>query len=443
MWLVYLGGALAALVPQTISLVPSVRRTGVVRAADGDDARPALSWQEELEKLLSPVTKNADRSVLLRDLISKGPEIVQEVSSAAASGDLASLVPPESTSRRVVEDIQAVQQQVVEDILPAAANEAALWADPKKLSETLQRAAADVPTLATTAQNAATALIADPEKAMNLAQQEARNTVSRTPEDLEQPPYTVLADREAYEVRRYDSYSQAATTVPAGAALGLEYTLRGVNILAAFFLGGNADGAVLATTVPLRTDVPEEFGDAAAQLSFMLPDRLSLITAPAPTDTAVTLRQAEAQTLATLEFTGLATDGEVRRRLLALRQALAADGVKMPSCSYALFQYNPPYTLPWLRRNEVAVPVSFEDDTAAALEAAEVATEDAAPPAAPEVAILETQNMEAGDADMAPSDVDDDTAADDALYEAMEAAEAAAAAEAIVTDDSWLDAPSD
>lgn len=48
----------------------------------------------------------------------------------------------------------------------------------------------------------------------------------------------------------------------------------------------------------------------------------------------------------------------MQRQLLRLLSALDRDGVSVPdSTSYRILQYNPPYTLPWLRRNELLVAV--------------------------------------------------------------------------------------
>lgn len=48
----------------------------------------------------------------------------------------------------------------------------------------------------------------------------------------------------------------------------------------------------------------------------------------------------------------------MQRQLLRLLSALDRDGVNVPDpSSYRVLQYNPPYTLPWLRRNELLVAV--------------------------------------------------------------------------------------
>lgn len=49
----------------------------------------------------------------------------------------------------------------------------------------------------------------------------------------------------------------------------------------------------------------------------------------------------------------------MQRQLLRLLSALDRDGIAVPDASsYRILQYNPPYTLPWLRRNELLVAVA-------------------------------------------------------------------------------------
>merc|ERR1711935_787107 len=84
----------------------------------------------------------------------------------------------------------------------------------------------------------------------------------------------------------------------------------------------------------------------------------------------VEIVQIPAAVLAIKKFPGFATDGEVARQKDALLQALEMDGIELDVAHGAIvphvvFQYNPPYTLPMVRLNEIGVPVrnvGKEDD---------------------------------------------------------------------------------
>ena len=144
--------------------------------------------------------------------------------------------------------------------------------------------------------------------------------------------------------------------------------------------------------------VPSPYDDAGA--------------APPPADgSGVAVVQAEARTLAVCtSFAGYATDGECARQLEKLLAALARDGVASADGAagkYSVLQYNPPQTLPFLRRNEVAVAVDAPEaaapTTAAARRDAAAAEEAAlAEAAAAEAAAEEEEAVEAE----APGDVE-------------------------------------
>ena len=90
-----------------------------------------------------------------------------------------------------------------------------------------------------------------------------------------------------------------------------------------------------------------------------------------------------ARLVACKPFPGLVTDAEVERQREALLAAIAADGAATPVDEKAVSvpQYNGPFTLPWRRRNEVALVVTIADETEEA-----PAAEDEAAEAAPEAA---------------------------------------------------------
>ena len=110
-----------------LSLPLSVART-VRRAAAPSLCDDEMSWQEELERVLSPGTAQSDREVLLKDLLGRGPEIAQQVTEAVSSGSFASLLPENGQSSELMDDlatftIRRYNTTVVFDASGAAENQ--------------------------------------------------------------------------------------------------------------------------------------------------------------------------------------------------------------------------------------------------------------------------------------------------------------------------------
>ena len=77
--------------------------------------------------------------------------------------------------------------------------------------------------------------------------------------------------------------------------------------------------------------------------------------------------------LAVRRFTGFVTEGEVARQKDALLIELEMDGIELDVphgavVPHVIFQYNPPYTIPMVRRNEIAIPVRASTEEAKDLE---------------------------------------------------------------------------
>ena len=92
-------------------------------------------------------------------------------------------------------------------------------------------------------------------------------------------------------------------------------------------------------------------------MRFFLPSSLTLETAPAPTDPRVQLAVVPENTLAVLRFSGSRRPSAVAERSEELLGVLADSKWQPGGRPFTLF-YDPPWTLSFLRRNEVAVSVA-------------------------------------------------------------------------------------
>jgi hypothetical protein len=182
----------------------------------------------------------------------------------------------------------------------------------------------------------------------------------------EKPPYTVV-DRPAHgvEVRRYGPRVTVETEI---ASEGEDAEELAFDALEAYLGGQNRPSPVLAGVMPLEIEstsveipmtAPVETAKAPGwlRLRLFLPSRFTLATAPEPIDPRVGVAERGHETIAALRFGGAADPAAVEEHADALRRALAdtewaADG------DVALYTYDPPWTLPFLRRNEVVVNVT-------------------------------------------------------------------------------------
>jgi len=186
--------------------------------------------------------------------------------------------------------------------------------------------------------------------------------------DIEQPPYEVISSlSENIEIRQYAERIAVETTATSddpGDARNAAFRL-----LFAYISGANEANAEIAMTVPVEAPGVAQQIDMTAPvesqisetgtttMKFFLPGRFTPGSAPAPTDDRVRLVLIPAQRLAVMTFSGSRSQDAVSARVVELRAALEALDLNSERSARAFF-YDPPWTLPWFRRNEVAIEVA-------------------------------------------------------------------------------------
>ena len=185
--------------------------------------------------------------------------------------------------------------------------------------------------------------------------------------EVAEPSYTVLARVNAIEIRHYDPRIAAETTVAASEEAARS---TGFRRIAGYIFGANHDHAKIAMTAPVAQArdtghkiamtapvAQERAAPGGWTIRFFMPAGRTMQTLPAPNDINVKLVPLPAETFAVLRFSGTPTPEAVAREDARLLRGLAGSGWSVAGATVAWF-YNPPWTLPPLRRNEVAVPVS-------------------------------------------------------------------------------------
>jgi hypothetical protein len=178
-----------------------------------------------------------------------------------------------------------------------------------------------------------------------------------------EPDYSVVLAEPPFELRDYGELVVATTpmTDGSGAAFGRLFDYisgentgaRDIAMTAPVLDTESADGAKIAMTAPVL-----QSREGARDMIFVLPEGMTPQTAPVPTDPRVSIATIPPRRVAVVRYSGVlnrrASTEEDR-----LRDWLARKGLT-PTGPAEIAGYNPPWTLPPFRRNEVLIPVESD-----------------------------------------------------------------------------------
>lgn len=184
----------------------------------------------------------------------------------------------------------------------------------------------------------------------------------------EEPSHTSERLTDNVELRRYGPRIAAETTVSADEDAARN---EGFRRLAGYIFGKNHASDTIAMTAPVGqskagksiamtapvAQSAESADGSGWVIRFFMPSKWTMQTLPAPDDDRVRLTEVPSETFAVLTFTGNRSPQAVQDRTAELRESLRAYGIEATGEASAWF-YDPPWTLPFRRRNEIAIPVS-------------------------------------------------------------------------------------
>lgn len=160
----------------------------------------------------------------------------------------------------------------------------------------------------------------------------------------EEPGFEVLATHGEVEFRRYGPALQAVTPMTSSGS--------SFRRLAGFIFGSNDRNESIAMTAPVQENLTGE----RQLMAFFMPTQYSPGTLPRPNETDVQLREVPSRVVAVLAFSGWATAGRVDKHQRLFENRLTEAGVGVRG-EWLLNQYDPPWALPFLRRNEIWIEV--------------------------------------------------------------------------------------
>ena len=185
----------------------------------------------------------------------------------------------------------------------------------------------------------------------------------------EEPKFSLIEKSGSFELRLYQPMIVAETYVEGSLS---EASSAGFRLIAGYIFGANSgrqDSAPekIAMTAPvtleqrsqkiaMTTPVVVENKAKQWRVHFVMPAEYTLSSLPIPSDTRVSLREIAAQQTAVIVFSGFAGEDKVKDKTAALFAWIKSRGLDAKSTPQ-LARYNPPWTPPFLRRNEILINI--------------------------------------------------------------------------------------
>jgi hypothetical protein len=185
----------------------------------------------------------------------------------------------------------------------------------------------------------------------------------------EEPKFSLIEKNGDFELRLYKPMVIAETYEDGSLS---EASNAGFRLIAAYIFGGNKSRKdslpeKIAMTAPITLEsnsqkiamtapVVVESKDNRWRVHFVMPAEYTLNSLPIPNDSRVSLREIAEQKTAVIVFSGLAGEDKVKDKTAELNVWIKSKGLETTSTS-KLARYNPPWTLPFLRRNEILIDI--------------------------------------------------------------------------------------
>ena len=177
---------------------------------------------------------------------------------------------------------------------------------------------------------------------------------------IEEPGFVLELKSGNYELRNYEAMIVAETKVDGDMD---KASSKGFRNLAGYIFGDNKDDQgskeKISMTAPVILEANEQklTKDNSYWVRFVMPKEYDMNSLPTPNNAEVTLRKLPATKFAVIRFSGLAGEDKVDANLEKLQSWMAQEELQ-GNGEPILARYNPPWTLPFMRRNEILIPLN-------------------------------------------------------------------------------------
>ncbi|MES2586605.1 MAG: heme-binding protein [Pseudomonadota bacterium] len=198
--------------------------------------------------------------------------------------------------------------------------------------------------------------------------------IASTAMATEEPKYVLLEKSEPFELRAYAPQIVAEVSVEGDLDAASN---QGFRLIAAYIFGKNQVTEKIAMTAPVGIESSDQNKSAKIAMtapvgieasrspentgnqwtvSFVMPSEYTMTSLPRPLNPQVKIREVPPEKRAVITFSGFYNAEKVQEKTQALLDWVRLKNLKtIGEPQFA--RYNPPWTLPFMRRNEVMIQV--------------------------------------------------------------------------------------
>lgn len=180
----------------------------------------------------------------------------------------------------------------------------------------------------------------------------------------EQPKYQTVSSQDTIEIRDYSPIIVAQVTTQGERK---EAIRAGFKLLADYIFGNNLAKGSIEMTAPVTQQKSQEIAMTAPVtqqakgsewlVHFTMPSQYTIDTLPKPNNKVVMLKEVPTKRFAVIQFSGMMTQSNLDEHEKELQVYLSQNNMTALAEPIYAF-YNPPWTLPFMRRNEVMVEIA-------------------------------------------------------------------------------------
>lgn len=180
-----------------------------------------------------------------------------------------------------------------------------------------------------------------------------------------EPNYEVITSDDNKQIRKFNPMITASVIIKGDYKNNAS---PGFKQLAGFIFGDNETNTKVKMTAPviqrpsgsekisMTAPVIQTPGDDAWEMSFVMPAEYTLDSLPKPKNPNIIIKQIPSQTVAVLSYTGLTDENKINKLGAELTEWIIQQGYKNISKPRSA-RFDPPWTIPFLRRNEIHITV--------------------------------------------------------------------------------------